>query len=47
MINWVLTGAICLAQAHTTLAQPIYKVTDADGNVTFTDTPPQIGRAHV
>ena len=40
MINWVLTGAICLAQAHTTIAQQVYKVTDADGNVTFTDTPP-------
>lgn len=39
-INWVLTAAICLAQAHTTIAQQVYKVTDADGNVTFTDTPP-------
>ena len=39
-INWVLTVAICLAQAHTTIAQQVYKVTDADGNVTFTDTPP-------
>lgn len=39
-IIWVLTGAICLAQAHTTIAQQVYKVTDADGNVTFTDTPP-------
>ena len=38
-INWLLTGAICLGPAHTTLAQPVYKVTDADGNV-FTDTPP-------
>ena len=39
-VSWVLTGAICLAPAHTMLAQPVYKVTDADGNVTFTDTPP-------
>ena len=39
-INWLLTGAICLGPAHTTLAQPVYKFTDADGNVTFTDTPP-------
>ena len=39
-INWLLTGPICLAPAHTTLAQPVYKVTDTDGNVTFTDTPP-------
>ena len=39
-INWLLTGAICLGLAHTTLAQPVYKVTDANGDVTFTDTPP-------
>ena len=39
-INWLLTGAICLGPAHTTLAQPVYKGTDADGNVTLTDTPP-------
>ena len=39
-INWLLTGAICLGPAHTTLAQPVYKVTDANGDVTFTDTPP-------
>ena len=39
-VSWVLTGAICLAPAHTALAQPVYKVTDTDGNVTFTDTPP-------
>ena len=36
----MLTAAICLAPAHTSIAQPMYKVTDADGNVTFTDTPP-------
>ena len=39
-INWLLTAAICFGPAHTTLAQPVYKVTDADGDVTFTDTPP-------
>ena len=39
-INWLLTGAICLGPARTTLAQPVYKFMDADGNVTFTDTPP-------
>ena len=40
-VSWVLTGAIFLflAPAHTSIAQPMYKVTDADGNVTFTDTP--------
>ena len=36
----MLTAAICLAPAHGSIAQPVYKVTDADGNVTFTDTPP-------
>ena len=37
---WVLLTGIWLAPAHTLLAQPVYKVTDTDGNVTFTDTPP-------
>lgn len=39
-VSWMLTAAICLAPAHGSIAQPVYKVTDADGNVTFTDTPP-------
>jgi hypothetical protein len=39
-INWLLTRAICLGPTRTTLAQPLYKFTNADGNVTFTDTPP-------
>ena len=34
-INWLLTGAICLGLAHTTLAQPGYKVTDANGDGNF------------
>ena len=38
-VSWVLTAVICFAPAYITLAQPVYKVTDADGNVTFTDTP--------
>lgn len=37
---WVLLTGIWLAPAHTLMAQPVYKVTDADGNVTFTNTPP-------
>lgn len=37
---WVLLTGIWLASAHTLVAQPVYKVTDKDGNVTFTDTPP-------
>ena len=37
--SWVLAGSLCLAPAHITIAQPFYKVTDADGIVTFTYTP--------
>lgn len=37
---WVLLTGIWLAPAHILMAQPVYKVTDTDGNVTFTDTPP-------
>ena len=40
---WALAGSICLAPVHTTIAQSVYKVMDADGNVTFTDTPPLSG----
>ena len=29
--SWVLTGALFLAPAHTTIAQAVYKVTDANG----------------
>ena len=43
MTSWVLSGALCLAPAQKTLAQVVYKVTDADGTVTFTDTPPLSG----
>ena len=38
-ISWLLTGAICLALTQITIAQPVHKVTDANGNITFTDTP--------
>ena len=43
MTSWALSGALCLAPAHKTIAQAVYKVTDADGTVTFTDTPPLSG----
>ena len=43
----VLSGAIYLAPAHTTIAQPIHKAADADGKVTFTDTPPLSGDSAV
>ena len=47
MTSWVLSGALCLTPAHKTLAQSIYKVTDADGTITFTDTPPLSGDSTV
>jgi cytochrome c5 len=38
-MSWMLAGAICLAPGPPLLAQPVYKVTDADGDATFTNTP--------
>ena len=38
-ISRLLAGAICLTPAPPLLAQPAYSVTDADGDVDFTDTP--------
>jgi len=46
-ISWLLAGAICLALTQITNAQPVYKVTDADGNITFTDTPRVFGESTV
>ena len=42
-MSWKLAGAICLAPEPPPLAQLVQKVTDADGDVTFTDTPPLSG----
>ena len=42
-ISWMLAGAICLALAPPLLAQPVYSVTDPDGDVACTDTPPLYG----
>ena len=39
-ISWMLAGAVYLAPANSLMAQPVFRVTDAAGNVTFTDTPP-------
>ena len=39
-MGWMLAGAICSAPAPPLLAQTVFGVTDADGDVTFTDTPP-------
>jgi hypothetical protein len=46
-VSWLLAGAICLALTQITNAQPVYKVTDADGNITFTDTPRVSGESTV
>ena len=43
----VLKIGICLVLAPTLIAQPVYKATDADGNVTFTDTPPLSGEGTI
>ena len=42
-ISRLLAGAICLTPAPPLLAQPAHSVTDADGDVAFTDTPPLSG----
>jgi hypothetical protein len=43
----MLAGAVCLAPAHCLMAQPMFRVTDADGKVTFTDTPPVSGASTI
>ena len=45
--SWMLAGAVYLATAHSLMAQPGFRVTDADGNVTFTDTPPVSGASAI
>ncbi len=42
-----LAGAIFLALAHISSAQPMFKVTDADGNVIFAGIPPVSGDSTV
>ena len=39
-MSWKLAGAICLAPVPPPLARLVQNVTDADGEVTYTDTPP-------
>ena len=46
-ISWMLAGAVYLAPPHSLMAQPGFRVTDADGNVTFTDTPPVSGTSAI
>ena len=43
----VLVGALWLCFGAGLAAQPVYRVTDADGNVTFTDTPEGNGQVQV
>jgi len=40
-------AALCLAHVALPMAQTVYKVTDENGNVTFTDTPPSDQRQGV
>ncbi len=42
-ISRILAGAICLAPGSPLLTQPVCSLTDADGDVAFTDTPPLSG----
>ena len=46
-ISWMLTGAVYLAPAHSLMAQPVFRATDADGHVTFTYTPPLSGASTI
>ena len=46
-VEWMLGIGILLVLAPPAIAQPVYKVTDADGNVTFTDTPPLSGEGTI
>ena len=41
--SWMLAGANFLAPRPYLAAQPVYKITDADGNVTFSKAPPLSG----
>ena len=42
-MSWMPASAVCLAPGPPLLAQPVYSMTDADGDVAFTDTPPLSG----
>ena len=46
-ISWMLAGAVYFAPEHSLMAQPAFRATDADGNVTFTDTPPVSGASTI
>ena len=46
-ISWMLAGAVYLEPAHSPMAQPVFRVTDADGKVTFTDTPSVSGASTI
>ena len=46
-VDLMLGIGILLVLAPPAIAQSVYKVTDADGNVTFTDTPPLSGEGTI
>ena len=46
-ISWMLAGAVYLTPAHSLMAQPMFRVTDADDDVTFTDMPPVSGASTI
>lgn len=47
LVRGAVIGCLCLSAATVTAAQPVYKVVDEQGNVTFTDTPPSDAAAEV
>ena len=47
LVRGAVIGCLCLSAATVAAAQPVYKVVDEQGNVTFTDTPPSDAAAEV
>ena len=47
LVRGAVVGCLFLSAATVATAQPVYKVVDEQGNVTFTDTPPSDAAAEV
>ena len=47
LVRGAVIGCLFLSAATVATAQPVYKVVDEQGNVTFTDTPPSDAAAEV
>lgn len=47
LVRGAVIGCLFLSAATVAAAQPVYKVVDEQGNVTFTDTPPSDAAAEV